>query len=139
MVHIIQFEIPGQPVAQGRPRASTRGGHVRMYDPPKSKQYKQLVRSAAIPYAPKEPLEGPLEVRMIFYRQNLKSFTKKQTQEAADGICRPTTKPDTSNYIKGIEDALNGLMWKDDSQIVTLVAEKYYSDDPRVFVEIVEL
>lgn len=138
-MQIIQFEIPGQPVAQGRPRASTRGGFVKMYDPPESKRYKQHVRSAAIPYAPKEPLEGPLEVRMTFYRRTLKSFTKKEEREAADGILRPTTRPDSSNYIKGVEDALNGLMWKDDSQIVTLIAEKYYSDEPRVFVEIIEL
>jgi Holliday junction resolvase RusA-like endonuclease len=55
------------------------------------------------------------------------------------GRIRPTKRPDVSNVIKIIEDALNGLAYRDDSQIVRVVGEKYYSDSPRVEVEICSL
>lgn len=138
-MEILSFEIPGVPVAQGRPRFSTRGGFMKAYDPEKSRRYKQHVQNVAKKYAPEEPLSGPLEVRLVFYRPMLKSFSKKREQEARDGLYRPTTRPDIDNHIKSVLDGLNGLVFKDDAQIITLIAEKYYSDEPRVYVEILEM
>lgn len=51
----------------------------------------------------------------------------------------PTIKPDTSNYIKSFEDALNGIVWKDDSQITDIHAYKRYSENPRIELEIEEI
>lgn len=48
-------------------------------------------------------------------------------------------KPDTDNYIKSTLDGLNGLLWEDDAHIVKLVAEKYYSDYPRIEIEVRDL
>lgn len=135
-MEIIRFEIPGEPVAQGRPRASSTGGRVRMYDPQKSRTYKAHVSEIGKEYAPEKPLEGPLMVRMIFYRRYLKSFTKQERRDAEDGIKLPISRPDLSNYAKGIEDALNGIIWKDDSQIVHLSLEKHYAERSYAFVEI---
>lgn len=135
-MEIIKFRIPGKVQPQGRPRASVRGGHVRMYDPPKSREYKKHVKQVAEDYAPSEPLEGPLHVRMTFSRQYLKSWTKRQRMDAEDGILMPITRPDLSNLCKGIEDALNGIMWKDDSQIIELMLAKIYSDEDYAEVEI---
>ncbi|MBD7984436.1 RusA family crossover junction endodeoxyribonuclease [Sporosarcina sp. Sa2YVA2] len=133
---MIRFEIPGEVVAQGRPRATRIGKGVRMYDPPKSSAYKQHVAEVAKEHAPKKPLEAPLMVRMVIYRQFLQSWTKKQRKDAEDGILLPVTRPDLSNYCKGIEDALNGIIWKDDSQIVSLTLEKHYAERSYAFIEI---
>ncbi|WP_334299865.1 RusA family crossover junction endodeoxyribonuclease [Anaerobutyricum hallii] len=49
---------------------------------------------------------------------------------------RPTKKPDLDNVIKSILDALNKVAYHDDTQIVSLSMEKFYSDSPRVEVTI---
>lgn len=141
---MIVFTIPGEPVSQGRPRAGKiqRGpkrGQTVLYDPIESKTYKRYVSLIARQHAPKTPLEGPLSVRIKIYRNIPKSTTKKDRALISEGIKRPITKPDNTNYAKGIEDALNGIIYKDDSQIVDLQIQKYYSDDPRVEVRVQEI
>jgi len=136
---MFNFEAEGEPVAQGRPRFTTIGGHARAYDPPKSREYKKLVREVAELAAPDEPLDGPFKVEITVFKPLLKSFTKQQTREALSGELRPTKKPDTDNYAKGILDAIKKLFWNDDGQVVMLVAEKYYSDVPRIEVSIEEV
>jgi Holliday junction resolvase RusA-like endonuclease len=136
---ITEFTIPGEPVPQARPRASRQGNRVIMYDPPKSREYKQFVALIAKQHAPKIPYEGELDVHLKIYRPIPKSTSKKNRELKNAGIKRPIVKPDNSNYAKGIEDALNGIVYKDDSQIVDLRVSKFYSDDPRVEVRIREL
>jgi Holliday junction resolvase RusA-like endonuclease len=52
---------------------------------------------------------------------------------------RPTKKPDADNILKAVLDALNGLAYNDDSQIVSARIEKLYSDNPRVEIVISNL
>ncbi|WP_269148312.1 RusA family crossover junction endodeoxyribonuclease [Limosilactobacillus reuteri] len=67
------------------------------------------------------------------------AYRKKERELRLSGIHRPIVKPDTDNYIKSTLDGLNGLLWEDDNQIVKIVAEKYYSDRPRVEIEVEEV
>ncbi|PAF19735.1 RusA family crossover junction endodeoxyribonuclease [Terribacillus saccharophilus] len=136
---MIKFEVLGDPVAQGRPRASSYGGKITMRDPKKSKEYKQYVKLAAAQYAPAQLLDEPLHLIVKVFRPIPKSFSKKKTQEAITGVLRPITKPDTDNYLKGVKDALNGVIWRDDSIIVDTSVSKYYSDKPRIEVEVYTL
>src|SRR5690606_4568443 len=139
MSNAIEFTVYGEPVAQGRPRATTINGRVKMYDPKKSSEYKNYIRLVAAQYAPKELLDGPLQLTVRVYRPTLKSFSKKKKKLAEEGKIRPTTKPDTDNYIKGIKDALKNVIWKDDSQVVDLQVSKYYSEKPRIEVKIEQI
>ena len=50
---------------------------------------------------------------------------------AESGALRPITKPDADNFAKVI-DALNGIVWPDDNQVVELTVEKFYSTRPRL-------
>lgn len=135
-MEIITFEVPGDAQAQARPRATSVGGRVRMYDPAKSRNYKQYVQQIAQPYMPVDPITGPIEMRVTVYRKLLKSFSKAKRQQAIDGVLLPISKPDADNLAKTFMDALNGIAYKDDSQIVTLIAEKRYAEEPYVFIEI---
>lgn len=131
--------IEGKPEPQLRPRARRTGNSIQLYDPEKTSNYKKYVTLTAKQQWKDKPLEGELQVVMDIYRQIPKSTSKKRRGLKNDRIIRPTVKPDIDNYTKGILDSLNGICYKDDSQIVSLIANKYYSDEPRVEIEIREL
>lgn len=109
-----------------------------MYDPKKSRDYKDYVKLAATEHAPLQLLDGPLALEVRIYRPTPKSFSKKKLEAAERGAIRPTTKPDTDNYLKGVKDALKNVIWKDDSQVVSVHASKWYSSRPRVEITITD-
>ena len=135
---MISFTVFGTPVAQGRAKFAVIGGHARAYDPAKSRNYKQIVRAEAVKVKPDKPLEGALSLTVKVYREIPKSFSRKKRAQAIEGSLRPTTKPDLSNLVKGIEDALNSIIYRDDAQLVDVDLQKFYSEQPRVEVEIRE-
>lgn len=135
----VRIIVPGQPEPQGRPRFSRKGRFVQTYDPPKSKQYKERVKYHAKKYAPEILLQGELEIEVLVYKRNLKSFNKSQTVDAEAKLLRPISKPDIDNYAKGILDALKGIIWEDDGQVVDLIARKYYSAKPRAEIIVRQL
>lgn len=135
----IKIVIPGQPFQQERPRSKIvtpkgKAPFVSVYDSKKSKANKALIASYAQQVKPTVPLDCDLEVEIIFYKQVLKSFSKKQKEQALSGMLRPSTKPDIDNYVKAVFDGINGIIWKDDARVVDLKSSKYYSDRPRTEV-----
>ena len=130
----------GEPVAQGRPRFSRQGSFVKAYDPAKSRDYKQYVRLVAAQDAPETPVTGAVLLSLRIYRSIPKSMPRYKREAALAGVLRPTTKPDVSNVLKGVEDALKGLWYADDSQIVGYgVLGKWYSERPRIEIAMQEL
>ena len=130
----------GDPVAQGRPRFSRQGGFVKAYDPAKSRDYKQYVRLVAAQDAPEAPVTGAVVLSLKIYRAMPKSMSKAKREAALAGQLRPTTKPDVSNVLKGVEDALKGLWYVDDSQIVGYgEVGKWYAESPRIEVTMTEV
>lgn len=138
----LKFEIPGSPIGQGRPKFSTINGHAVAYDPEKSRNYKAYVKLLAT-QAMKDNgftmIDGPCCLDILACFEVPKSKSKKFRQAALEGRERPIKKPDLSNIVKGIEDALNGLAYKDDSSIVFLSVAKCYSEVPRVEVILREI
>lgn len=73
----------------------------------------------------------------MIYRGVPKSWSKRKAAQAIADKIRPTTKPDVSNVLKGIEDALSGVWYEDDSQIVEYgLIGKWYAEEPRVYVRL---
>lgn len=138
---MISFTVYGDPVAQGRPRFSTAGGFVKAYDPAKSRDYKQYIKLAATEYAPKVLWEGPLCIVITAYRGMPKYISGVPAKAAAAerGDILPTSKPDADNYLKGVKDALKGVIWKDDSQVVDAYVGKRYSARPRIEIIITQI
>lgn len=138
----IMFTIQGEPIGQGRPRFSTSGGFAKAYDPDKSRNYKAFARLIALQTAKKmnwKCSEQPVSVTIKAYLSIPISSTKKFKAAAAKMEVYPTKKPDVDNIFKSITDALSGIIYKDDRQIVRSTITKNYSDLPRVevFVQII--
>ena len=130
----VRLVIPGEPVAKGRPRL-TKHGHV--YTPDKTVSYENLVRLSymqSYPYA--NLMEGQLQAIIKAFMKIPKSATKHNQEGMEKNSIRPTKRPDCDNIAKAVLDALNGLAYRDDSQIVVCTIGKYYSDIPRVEVDI---
>ena len=138
----MEIVIYGEPVPQGRPKFASFGGHVHAYDPAKSKNYKQLVRFWVTQYLKKlegfTPYENALCVDLTFYMGIPSSWSKQKRIQASQGQIRPTSKKlgDLDNMVKCVTDAISGLVYVDDSQIVNLGASKYYSDTPRCVLKV---
>ena len=126
------YTVWGDCVPKGRPRFTKRG-HA--YTPKATRDYASKVRREVLAEGAK-PQEGALKVSITFTRAYLKSWTKKQRRQAEAGELHPTTRPDLDNYAKNILDALNGVCWNDDAQIVELVLTKRYGEEPKVQIKV---
>lgn len=141
---MIRLWIPGRPEAQPRPRFDVMalvlddGGRLRcgkcgarhrpvvravsVRDNHPSMGYRAAIRAAA-QACPElhDPLEGPLQMHANFW------FPRTQAQTWKRKPMPPlwkTTRPDASNILKGLEDALDGVAWQDDAQLVHVTATK---------------
>lgn len=132
------FTVPGVPVGKARPRVTLRGGRVWAYTPAKTRVYEEEVRSVARLVFGK-PLLGPLGADLTLCFPVPASWSRTKKSLALQGQIRPTGKPDCDNAIKGIFDAMNGVAYKDDSQVVLLTAEKKYAERPCAHVRIWQL
>ncbi len=129
--------IPGAPQGKGRPRFSRRSG--RAYTPARTQQAEETLAgrvAAQLQGKIAQPLTEPLRVRCFFVMPVPASWSKKRQRAALEGKAWPTGKPDVDNLCKLLFDALNGLMWRDDSQIVELVTTKAYGEHPQTTVTV---
>jgi Holliday junction resolvase RusA-like endonuclease len=135
MTYMMQFTIDSPPVSKGRPKFSKIGGFVRTYTPKKTSDYETIVRETAQQaMGPTEPLETPTAVYLYIRLPIPKSYHKKRLQACLKGLERPIKKPDIDNLAKSVLDGLNGIVYKDDGQIVSLHVTKVYASVPGVDV-----
>lgn len=131
----LEFFIPGEP--QAWQRAGDRvvappGGKafVQHFTPKRTRSYESLVRelgdAAMRGASPWLDAELGMEVEIRFAIPASASKKKQAAMRAGD--IRPTRRPDTTNIVKGIEDALNKIAYRDDSMIVGHILRKIYSD-----------
>lgn len=85
----------------------------------------------------RESFEGTLKMTLEFYMPIPASFSKKK-QVALVGTYH-ASKPDCDNLAKGVMDALEGVAYKNDSQVVHIDVKKIYSPFPRIEVELCEI
>jgi Holliday junction resolvase RusA-like endonuclease len=138
---MLTFTVPGAPIGKGRPCVTTRGGKfASMYTPEKTLNYEGLVaHSAKVAMAGAPLIDGPASVRMEIVCQIPASWSQKKRRAAIAGKVHPTTKPDIDNVEKAIFDGLNGVVWRDDVQVVEVAKRKCYGDTPGVLVTIIPI
>ena len=133
-----QFEIKEKAIGKQRPRYSSKTG--RMYTPTKTSTFEEKVKWA---FKSKynietEPSERPFKAKITAVFEPAKSLSKKKKEELLFKI-NYTKKPDADNIAKIILDSLNGLVYKDDSQVTALLVLKDYGIENKVLVELEEI
>lgn len=134
----MKFVIPGEPTGKGRPRVVKRGAFTQTYTPAKTVAYENLVKLEYERqcHGMRYGKEDALGMLITAYKPIPSSVSKKKLRLMLDRLISPGKKPDWDNIGKIICDALNGIVWKDDAQIVDGRVVKLYAEHPRVEVEI---
>jgi Holliday junction resolvase RusA-like endonuclease len=128
MSFMVTFKVDADPVGKQRARYAKRGNFVQTYTPDKTRNYESLIKEAAIEaMGTSEPLETPVNLYLYIRAPIPKSLPKKRIEACLNGLEKPIKKPDASNVLKSVEDAMNGVVYKDDSQIVNIHVSKVYS------------
>ncbi len=83
-------------------------------------------------------LDGPLLLKVAFFFARPKGHIGKRGLKPSAPV-HHTVKPDTTKLVRGLEDALKGIVWRDDSQVVEQTATKEYGEYDHSVVTIVEL
>ena len=139
-IHSAELEVEIEPIGKARPRVTARGKFAHAYTPKKTKDYELKIKNEYIKkYGYNNILKGPLEAEAYAYFSIPKSSTINEKSNMLNNIIKHTHKPDLANFDKAIFDALNGVAFEDDSQIVKLKSEKRYSDSPKVVLKLKEI
>jgi Holliday junction resolvase RusA-like endonuclease len=133
---IAEFVIHAAPVGKARPRVTSHG----TYTPKKTKDYEALVQheykaQCRNAYFDREAIRMIIEAHFSVPKSKPQSIKS----EMLAGRIRPTIKCDADNCAKAVMDALNGIAYADDSQIVELLVIKQYGIEPCVIVKIQEV
>jgi len=140
MTFMVNFSIDGPPHGKGRPRFRRFGNFVQTYTDAKTKSYETLVKEAATKaMGSSQPLEGPVKLDLIIRLPVPKSYPKKRSEACLNGSEWPTKKPDWDNVAKSVADAMNDIVFLDDTQIVIARVVKTYSAEAGVDVQVSEV
>lgn len=116
------------------------GNHARLFTPKKTANYESLIAVAAQQaMAGRELIAGPVLMELRIVVPVAASWSKKKTTAALAGEVMPTKKPDADNVLKAICDGINGIVFRDDVQVVNVSLSKRFGPTPGVTVRVVPL
>lgn len=134
----IELIVEGEPVGKARPRVTNKG-HA--YTPQKTRDAEKAIADA---YRRKygtyqQAVGAPLLLNVKAYMKIPKSDSQQMKHKKLFGEIRPTKKPDGDNILKLVADALNGVAYPDDRQLVEQRISKHYSLIPYTKIIITDL
>ena len=140
---LVRFTIPGPAQGKGRPRFSRKSGAA--FTPAKTRNHEAFVKMLAvqamqddyngITYVPRAPFDTPVALIVQIFCTIPPSWNKAKREAAKANVIRPG-KPDIDNVIKSIGDAMNGVVYTDDSLIYRVEATKMFADVACTTVEV---
>lgn len=133
MTDPVTIIIQGAPHGKGRPRFNGKT----VYTPAETRNYERGVSFiASAEMRGRELMDGPLHIELRAVFAIPKSWSAAKRHQALIGEVRPAVKPDTDNILKAITDPCNGVVFRDDAQIVSVRASKVYGLEPLVIATI---
>ena len=136
----VQYSVPGEPRGKGRPRFAKRGNFVKTYTDAKTASYEDQIRFYALKaMGDSKVIEGAVRVFVSIRMAVPKSYSAKRREACLNGFDKPLKKPDWDNVAKSICDAMNGVIYVDDTQIVEAHITKQYAQQAEVVVLVQEV
>ena len=135
----VRIFVKGNPVPKARPRFTKRGF---TYDVQGKQKTDFLLQVKS--QMPDKLMTGPIQMKCLFKIQRPKSHYRAGKYASKLKPSSPVhhiQRPDTDNYAKFCMDCLNGVAYKDDSQVFMLEAHKAwteYGEDPETLIDIME-
>lgn len=142
MTLLLSVTVPGQPIPQGSMTPFIHAKTGRVVSPQKRTlvEWRETVAwHARQNGAPAEPTSNPVRVRLQFMLPRPRSHFGTGRNS---GVLKqsaplwPVGRPDLDKLVRAILDALTGVTWSDDSQVVDIDAFKAWDDQPGVHIEI---
>ena len=123
---MLEFVVAGIPAPQGSKRAFVRGGRVSLVEScARVKPYRALVSLAASQARTEAPTQQPVGIASAFVFVRPKSHYTSKGELRAGAPSHPG-KPDIDKLCRAVLDALTGILYHDDAQVVSLSASKRY-------------
>ncbi|HHT9145675.1 MAG TPA: RusA family crossover junction endodeoxyribonuclease [Candidatus Wunengus sp. YC61] len=142
MMPEILMTIPGKPIGKARPRFFRRGKFVGTYNCQETEEgrFKWELLRQILPHRKSEaPLADkgiPVKLYLTFFMPIPESISKKKRELYIECSVPHTKTPDLDNLVKFVKDCATGLLWKDDSQVISLTASKSYHPSPATEIRV---
>jgi Holliday junction resolvase RusA-like endonuclease len=135
----IHFQVEGDPKGKGRPRFSRVGNFTKVYTDKQTLTYEAMIATfAKQAMGGTELLKTPVSVFLYVRLPVPQSYSKKRREACLSGLEKPCKKPDIDNIAKTYLDAMNGVIFVDDTQVIDLHVKKLYSVVAGVDVMVME-
>jgi Holliday junction resolvase RusA-like endonuclease len=135
----IHFQVEGDPKGKGRPRFSRVGNFTKVYTDKQTLTYEAMIATfAKQAMGGTELLKTPVSVFLYVRLPVPQSYSKKRRDACLSGLEKPCKKPDIDNIAKTYLDAMNGVIFVDDTQVIDLHVKKLYSVVAGVDVMVME-
>jgi crossover junction endodeoxyribonuclease RusA len=123
---MIKFTVDGNPVPQGSMKIIN--GHILHSQGSALAVWRSSIALAGR-FAGAKPVEGAIGVEVTFKVRRPKTVIREH----------PTVAPDLDKYVRGLLDALTGIAYNDDSQVVEVIAKKIYADNAGADIKCYEI
>lgn len=131
---MIEFFIPMKKiptVTHQQKKWTVKNGKPQSYEPEKLKETRAMFMELLAPYAPDEPLDGPLRLTTKWLFPKIKGTTNGQYKH---------TKPDTDNIVKLLKDCMERTgFYVNDSRVASEIIEKFWADTVGIYVRLENL
>lgn len=135
----IHFQVEGDPKGKGRPRFSRVGSFTKVYTDKQTLGYEaKITYFAKQAIGSTEPLKTAVSVYLYVRLPIPQSYPKKRRDACLNGSELPCKKPDIDNIAKTYLDAMNGVIFVDDTQVIDLHVKKVYAEKTGVDVMVTE-
>lgn len=120
----LDFTVLDEPVPMPRPRSGT--GHARPFTPTRALEAQRRIREEAMKHLPADwqPFTGPIAMHVVVFLLPAKSMPKRLREARTAHVVK---RPDVNNLVSTVMDALSKYVYRDDSQVWLIRAEKVYA------------